>query len=246
MIDGPADYTGRRRAGTHVQPRIVFIAVLLVVAAVALALRALPSRDNGHAEYAEGPVVPGPSATPAQGSPAASPPGSASPSAKPSSARPASASASPSRSSDSPTPGGAVSPSTGTTGTKSGVLIIEAEAPGNGRSGQMSVRDVPGASGGRVVTGVGNGHALQFAGVDVARRGEYKVTVAYLSTEQRQCYLGVGWQWLSVTFPASGGSGTVATVTVTMQLQAGRNTVEAGNTPGRWCPDLDRISVALS
>ncbi|MER7002343.1 hypothetical protein ABT297_04750 [Dactylosporangium sp. NPDC000555] len=94
------------------------------------------------------------------------------------------------------------------------------------------------------VTGVGDGRSLTFAGVDVQRLGDYRVTIAYLSAGGRHCFIGAGYRWTQVSFPASGGLGSVATVTVTVRLQTGRNTVEAGNTPGRWCPDLDRITVA--
>ncbi|MFG2038472.1 carbohydrate-binding domain-containing protein [Dactylosporangium sp. NPDC048998] len=254
MIDGPADYTGRRRTGTRRQPRIAFAAVLIVVAAVVLALRALPARAPGHTEVdlVDGPVVPALSAPSGQptrpsGSPQASggASGSASESARPAASGTPSAPPSPVPTTATATPtGGPASPSAGAGGTTSGALTIEAEAAGNGRPGQMTVREVAAASGGRAVTGVGNGRYLSFVGVDVAQPGDYRVTIAYLSADDRRCSIGTGRRRTQVSFPASGGLGSVATVTVTVQLQAGRNTVEAGNTPGRWCPDLDRITVA--
>ncbi|WP_432979383.1 hypothetical protein [Dactylosporangium sp. CA-233914] len=246
MIDAPADYTGRRRAHTQGSLRIALVAVLIVSAGAFIALRALPGREPGHqAPYAaEDPVIPALSIRPpSTGSPPPSPASSASPSPAPTgSSRPT-----PTRS-PSPAPTTATvsraTPSGSTGGTTSGVFAVEAEAPGNGRSGTMTVREVPGASGGRAVGNVGNGRALAFTGVTVPRRGEYRLTIAYLSTRERRCYISAGRGWVLVTFPGSGGPDTVATVTVTVRLEQGRNTVEAGNTTGRWCPDLDRITVA--
>lgn len=109
----------------------------------------------------------------------------------------------------------------------------------------MTVREVSAASGGRAVTGVGNNRFLEFTGVSAQRPGEVTVTVAYLSTERRSCWLRAGrGNWHQVRFPASGAWDQVATVTLTVRLEAGQNTIEAGNTTGRWCPDLDRITVA--
>lgn len=109
----------------------------------------------------------------------------------------------------------------------------------------MTVREVSSASGGRAVTGIGNNRTLAFTGVTAERPGEVVITVAYLSTEDRSCWLRAGrGTWQQVRFPASGAWDRVATVTLTVRLDPGQNTIEAGNTTGRWCPDLDRITVA--
>ncbi|GAA3203115.1 hypothetical protein GCM10010532_023920 [Dactylosporangium siamense] len=109
----------------------------------------------------------------------------------------------------------------------------------------MTVREVSTASGGRAVTGVGNNRVLEFTGITAQRAGEATVTVAYLSTEERSCRLRTGrGAWQQIRFPASGAWDRVATVTLTVRLEVGQNTIEAGNTTGRWCPDLDRITVA--
>ncbi|MEU0559941.1 hypothetical protein [Dactylosporangium sp. NPDC006015] len=246
MIElGPPAYTGRRRAGIGGQPRFVFAAVLVLLALVALLLRVMAGGGDRPEAQATieppGPVVPvEPGSAAAQTTAAA-----ASPSAKAShSASPSSSpkpSTTPSASLQPPAPSASVSPSAaGTAAT-----TVEAEAAANRRPSQMTVREVSSASGGRAVTGVGNNRVLTFTGVTAERPGEATVTVAYLSTEDRSCWLRTGrGNWQQVRFPASGGWDRVATVTLTVRLETGQNTIEAGNTTGRWCPDLDRITVA--
>ncbi|MFB9185134.1 hypothetical protein ACFFX1_44040 [Dactylosporangium sucinum] len=261
-LDVPDDYTGRRRADAYRQPRIAFVVVLIVVAVVVVGLRGLltgaPDITRFASGEAAGPVVPtlsglpAPLATPGAASPAgttaspaagvstgASPGTSAAPTDLPSSAGPppsAPGSAAPSVPPPSPSP----SPS----GTPPASTSYEAEAPGNGRHG-MTVREVSGASGGRAVANVGNGRVLSFTGVEVGRPAEVTVTIAYLATDTRRCYVRAGHgEWHLVTFAPSGGWDRVATVTLTLRLGGGKNTIEVGNTPGRWCPDLDRITVA--
>ena len=243
MIEvGPPAYIGRRRAGIDGQPRFVFAAVLLVLAVVVLLLRALtgggtPRPEAGVSFEPPAPVVP------AGQSPAAVTPAvTHSPSARPSRSAtgPAPTSAAPSEPAPPPP-----SPGTSPSATGTPAKTIEAEATANRRPGEMTVREVSTASGGRAVTGVGNNRALAFTGVTAQRPGEATVTVAYLSTEDRSCWLRAGrGTWQQVRFPASGAWDQVATVTLTVRLEAGQNTVEAGNTTGRWCPDLDRITVA--
>jgi hypothetical protein len=245
MIEvGPPAYTGKRRAGIDGQPRYVFVAVLVVIALVALLLRAVTGDDEPTPQdrlsiEPPAPVVPvDPSAatapTPAVHSPSvkAGRSGSPAPSAPASAIPPPPASAS---------AGAPASPSATGTPAKS----IEAEAPANRRPSQMTLREVAAASGGRAVTGVGNNRALTFTGVTAQHPGEVTLTIAYLSTEDRSCWLRAGrGSWQQVRFPTSGGWERVAAVELTVRLEAGQNTIEAGNTTGRWCPDLDRITVA--
>ncbi|WP_433610467.1 hypothetical protein ACQP2P_41350 [Dactylosporangium sp. CA-139114] len=224
MIDAPGDYLGRRRVSHRPVP-LVLIAVLIVAVVAGLALVvALPDRAPRDLPWRGGdPVIPVLSLEP--------PP---TPSAAPPSASP-SVSASPSRSRTSPSVKRSPSPS------RPPALVFEAEA--GGRSGPMTIRSVPGASGGRVVTGIGDGRALVFPAVTVPAKGEYRLTIAYASDSSRRCYIGLGRRWTQLTFPSSGGANKVAAIFMTVRFDQGRNTVEAGNTSGRWCPDLDRITV---
>ncbi|MDG6108174.1 carbohydrate-binding protein [Dactylosporangium aurantiacum] len=253
MIEvGPPAYTGKRRAGIDGQPRFVFAAVLVVVALVVVLLRVLtggaPQPEDRLSAEPPGPLVPtGRAATAATTGPA-SPAGSAGPrpghSASPS-ASPA-ASAAPSTSVSAPAPAQSSPSAPGSpSATGTAATSIEAEAAANRRPSQMTVREVSTASGGRAVTGIGNNRTLTFTGVTAQRAGEVTLTVGYLSTEDRSCWLRAGrGNWQQVRFPSSGAWDRVATVTLTVRLEAGQNTIEAGNTTGRWCPDLDRITVA--
>lgn len=242
MIEvGPPAYTGKRRAGIDGQPRFVFAAVLIVVALVALLLRIMtggtPRPEAPLSIEPPGPLVPVAESTPATTSAAAH-----SASARPSRTPSPSAVPVPSRDPSSAPP---PPPSTSPSATRTPAKTVEAEAAANRRPSQMTVREVSSASGGRAVTGVGNNRTLTFTGVTAERPGEVTITIAYLSTEDRSCWLRAGrGGWQQVRFPASGAWDRVATVTLSIRLDGGQNTIEAGNTTGRWCPDLDRITVA--
>ncbi|UWP81748.1 hypothetical protein [Dactylosporangium fulvum] len=250
--DAPGYYTGRRRADTHRQPRIVFVSVLIVVAVIVVAMRGLSGDPDQHSWFTAGdatePVVPtltGMPASPPQSSSVPQSPGpshSGSPRPSPSASGTSPAPAASPSVSPAVSPSAQSSPSASPAGTTS--RSYEAESAENGRPRQMTIRAVADASGGRAVTGIGNGRTLSFTGVAAERSGYHTVTIAYLSTEDRRCYVGIGRNWQQVSFPASGAWDRIATVTITLQLGAGTNTIEAGNTPGRWCPDLDRITVA--
>ena len=92
---------------------------------------------------------------------------------------------------------------------------------------------------------VGNGTAnyLQFNTVTCAAAGTYTLTVHYASGEARSTQISVnGAAPLTVATPSTGGWDTVGTVTVSVALAAGTNTLRFGNTTG-WAPDFDRIQV---
>jgi hypothetical protein len=244
MIEvGPPAYTGKRRAGIDAQPRFVFAAVLVVVALVVLLLRSMAGGSpQPRAEVSIEPPAP---VVPAGQSPAtATPAATRSPSARPSHTPSGAVTSGAAPSAPASVPASASAP-TSPSATGTSPKTIEAEAAANRRPSQMTVREVSTASGGRAVTGVGNNRVLEFTGVTAQHPGDVTLTVAYLSTEDRSCWLRAGrGNWQQVGFPASGAWDRVATVTLTVRLEAGQNTIEAGNTTGRWCPDLDRITVA--
>ncbi|MGC9670905.1 MGH1-like glycoside hydrolase domain-containing protein [Planosporangium sp. 12N6] len=122
----------------------------------------------------------------------------------------------------------------------------EAESSANTLTGQAAARTSPNASGGRVVgyVGGGGGNTLRFNGVTAAAAGSRTVTVHYASGEDRSVQISVnGGAAVTVGTPSTGGWDTIGSVTVSLTLAAGTNTLTFGNTSG-WAPDIDRIVVA--
>jgi uncharacterized protein len=128
-----------------------------------------------------------------------------------------------------------------------GDTSYEAEAAGNTLGGQAGARSSAGASGGALVGYVGNGTAnfLQFNNVQGGSAGgSHQVTVYYASGENRSTTISVnGGTGISVSTPSTGGWDTVGSVTVSLTLRAGANTVRFGNPTG-WAPDFDRLVVS--
>ncbi len=124
----------------------------------------------------------------------------------------------------------------------------EAEAPGNTLADGAVVASCPACSGGKKVGFVGSGGTLTFTGVNAPEAGTYRVTIAYLdgSATGRQAQISVdGGAPQPVSFTPTGSFGTVGTMTVSLQLTAGSNTIGFGN-PSDFTPDFDRIIVADS
>jgi hypothetical protein len=122
----------------------------------------------------------------------------------------------------------------------------EAEAAGNTLAGQAAVRTSAGASGGALVGYVGNGTAnyLQYNNVTGGTAGNHTVTVYYTSGENRSTTISVnGGTAITVNTPSTGGWDTVASVSATLNLVAGANTIRFANPTG-WAPDFDRIVVS--
>lgn len=124
------------------------------------------------------------------------------------------------------------------------VKSYEAEAAGNLVGGTATVRRVQGASGGFVVTGIGgSGNILRFTSVNVASAGSYQVTVYFAAGDARTATIRVnGGSASSYSFGSSGGPKLISSRVVTLNLVAGRNTVEFGN-PSSAAPDIDRLVI---
>ena len=92
---------------------------------------------------------------------------------------------------------------------------------------------------------VGNGATLTFNNVTVASTGRYAVAIAYGdgSTTGRQAVVSVnGGPGQTIQFTPTGGFSTPGTMTVTLSLSAGTNTIQFGN-PTAYAPDFDKVSV---
>jgi hypothetical protein len=111
-------------------------------------------------------------------------------------------------------------------------------------AGQAAVRSSAGASGGALVGYVGNGTAnYTRLAVTAAGAGSHPVTIYYAAGAARSVTLTVnGVAGPTVSTPSTGGWDTIGSVTTTVSLNAGTNTVQLGNPTG-WAPDLDRIVV---
>jgi hypothetical protein len=113
-------------------------------------------------------------------------------------------------------------------------------------AGQAAVRSSSGASGGALVGYVGNGTAnyLRFTNVAASRAGSHTVTIYYAAGAARSVTLTVnGVAGPAVSTPSTGGWDTIGSVSASVNLIAGTNTIQLGNATG-WAPDLDRIVVA--
>jgi len=102
-----------------------------------------------------------------------------------------------------------------------------------------------GCSGGRKVGDLGRGAGvLTFNGVTARAGGTATVTIAYVNgATTRTAQLSVnGAAAVTVSFTSTGSWSTPGTVTVTVQLRAGANTLRVFNNSGP-APDLDKITV---
>ena len=123
----------------------------------------------------------------------------------------------------------------------------EAESSGNTLTGSARVVGCSGCSGGEAVAPVGSsGYTLQFNNVSENQTGSYTLTIYYINGADSNLDLmvkvnGVNQQHFSVS--PTGSWNTVSTITDTVSLNAGNNTItltDAG-TPG--VPGFDRIVV---
>jgi hypothetical protein len=134
--------------------------------------------------------------------------------------------------------GAGSTPGSGSPGPGAAVVSYEAEAAGNTLGGPAVARTVPGASGGRVVGGLG---WLRFNAVRAVAAGRHALTVYYLSPDASAASVRVNGETVlaSVTFPAGP---RLRSLTVVVPLRAGVNTVQLG-AGQRAAPSIDRVTV---
>ena len=75
-----------------------------------------------------------------------------------------------------------------------------------------------------------------------AQGGEYKLTIAFLSGENRNITIEVNGKKVSTLSCNSGGWGTVGKKTTTIHLEPGDNQIRLYNT-SNWMPDIDYIDL---
>lgn len=120
---------------------------------------------------------------------------------------------------------------------------VSYEAESATRTGGASLSSVAAASGGSVVTGVGNGGKVTFT-VTAAAAGAHAVTLAYFSGTAKTATISInGGAPVAVSAPAGNATSFASYKGATVTLAAGSNTIEVANAAGS-APDLDRLLVA--
>lgn len=120
---------------------------------------------------------------------------------------------------------------------------VRGEAEHGVLGGGASVVTQAECSGGRKVTGIGNGGTCAIT-VDVPTSGSYEIAAYYTSTVDLTFKVRVnGGSTADLFCPASGGASEVTSEVITRTLTAGANVIQFENS-GAACPDLDRIDVA--
>jgi hypothetical protein len=135
--------------------------------------------------------------------------------------------------------------------TASAQTSYEAEAPPNVIGGTADIASCSVCSGGKNVQNLGGpgGGTLQFNGVSVASAGSYPVTITYdsgLSSSLTASILVNGNAVQTVSFPPTGSWTKLATVTVSLPLNAGNNSVTFTGANQSWVAEIDQISVQSS
>jgi hypothetical protein len=73
--------------------------------------------------------------------------------------------------------------------------------------------------------------------------GEYKLSIAFISGENRNITISVNGKTVQTISANSGGWQTVGKKSLTIQLEKGNNTIRLSN-PSTWMPDIDYIEVS--
>lgn len=125
------------------------------------------------------------------------------------------------------------------------ILTNSYEAEGGALSNGATIITSTNGSGGKKVGNIGgtsNGRCS--ITVNVASAGTKTLTIYYASAENRTFYVTVNTGgYVAVACPSTGAWDTIGTKTMTVNLNAGNNTILFNNGTGAWTPDLDRISI---
>lgn len=121
------------------------------------------------------------------------------------------------------------------------------EAESGALSNGAVVQSVGAASGGKVVGylgGASTNGTVVISNVNAAAAGTHSMTIYYVSSGTRTLYVTPnGGSWFGVSCSGTGNWTSVASVTTSVTLNAGNNTIKLDNGSGSWAPDVDRIVV---
>ena len=124
-------------------------------------------------------------------------------------------------------------------------LDVEAEDSANAVAGDAEIDDCRICSGTHMVRWLGNGfdNYLKFNDIQVPNAGSYQLTIYYITDEARSLSIRANGVYVDYLSNLNSGSRyAIASVDVTLDLMAGRNTIKLYN-PDDWAPDIDRITV---
>jgi len=125
-------------------------------------------------------------------------------------------------------------------------ITYEAESSQNTLAGGAQVVSCAGSdcSGGVRVEQIGRGGTLQCSNVNKSNAGNYALTIYYTNgSGNRVLYMSVNrGSAITVNFSATGSWHTVGTLSITVSLNAGNNTIMFSNSSARG-PDIDKIVV---
>lgn len=127
------------------------------------------------------------------------------------------------------------------------IAVYEAEADTNTLIGIAEIASCEVCSGGQHVGYIGNGAGeLQINNIQVLAAGDYNMAIDYINGDPiRRAAITVNdGEPRTFSFPNSGGWTTIATLTITVELVEGENTITFANpVAGSWAPDIDRITL---
>ncbi len=128
-----------------------------------------------------------------------------------------------------------------------GANSYEAESSANTLGGRAVVAACSGCSGGEKVGNIGKGGTLQFNNVQASSSGTHTLTISYIDGDAgRSAQMSVnGAASTTISFHGTndGNWNVVQTLTVSVSLNTGNNTIKFSNTSASG-PDFDRITVS--
>lgn len=86
---------------------------------------------------------------------------------------------------------------------------------------------------------------IEFRDVYANFSGSYKLTLTYVSGENRSAVISVNGKDTTLTGLNSGGWAALKSITFPVKLNAGYNTIRISNASG-WLPDIDKIAIDLN
>ena len=122
----------------------------------------------------------------------------------------------------------------------------EAEASSSILAGGARVSSCSSCSGGADVGYIGNGGTLTMTGISVPADGNYTVQIGYANGDSAPRSAQISFNGaapVTVSFPPSGGWGTISRLSVSGAFKAGAANTLIFSNPSGWAPDIDGISA---